>query len=366
MRILVRMEEWTLNQPIIERKTHVYLNRSLDRLGPVCKSLAKRGALIADRNTARLYGEKILSLLTKEGLSFDLLTFEGGEASKTRETKQKLEDELLKKKLSRDALLIGLGGGVVSDLAGFVAATHMRGVPLVLIPTTLLGMVDAAIGGKTAVNTPFGKNQIGAIYPPHAVFIHADFLKTLPATEWTNGLGEILKYGLIGNELLWDQCEKSGPNWKENIDPLILASITAKMEVVQKDPEEKGLRRILNFGHTVAHGLEALSEYRIPHGEAVLVGCLAESYLSWKLGYLSADDFQRIESLYQKFPLRVPPLENLYEAMTMDKKAKDQEPRFVLIGRIGHALPFEGAYCRTVPKQQIEEMIDWLRKKSVV
>lgn len=319
----------------------------------ICLNVSRRGAILADAQIAQTYGAAI-----QKALGYELIPVPSGEKHKTRETKQALEDELLKRKLGRDTVIVGIGGGVTTDMVGFVASTYMRGVPLILIPTTLLGMVDAAIGGKTGVDTPFGKNTVGSFYLPKAIFIEVDWLKTLPEKEMKNGLSEILKYGLIDNQAIWDQCN----HWKTELKPLIHASIACKIKIVEQDFEETGLRRILNFGHTMGHALELLSHFQMAHGEAVALGCMAESYLSHLLGYLSAAALEQILSLYQKLGYAFKRVDSkaFLEALAMDKKSKGGEPRFVLIDRIGHCVPFDGAYCRPVEKEVLDKMIAWM------
>jgi len=328
--------------------------KALDSLPEARALFSGRVAIVADQAIASTHGKKIQEMAQGE-----LFPFAGGEAAKTRETKQKFEDALLQKGFGRDTLLIGVGGGVVTDFTAFLASTYMRGVPLILIPTTLLGMVDAAIGGKSAVDTPFGKNLIGTVYQPTHIFIAPPLLATLPEPEWTCGLSEILKYGLIADPAIWELLEKDPAHWKKALVPLILSSVQAKKRVVEQDPFEKGLRRILNFGHTIAHALETVSGFKMPHGEAVAIGCVAESVLSHRLGFLKQHDLARIKALFRKFPFsfKLPKLDRLKEAMRIDKKAKGGEPRFVLIDRIGHPLPFDGEYCRTVPETEIAEAL---------
>ena len=306
----------------------------LDSLKTLC---TPRGIIFADHAIAATHAPAL-------NLNYEVIPVP---PFKTRETKQLLEDELLKRKMGRDTTLIALGGGTTTDLIGFLASTYMRGVPVIYIPTTLLGMVDAAIGGKNGLDTPFGKNSIGTFYSPKAIIIEPSFLKTLPPKEWKNGLAEILKYGLIDDEQLF--CEEF--QWDH-----VQRSIEIKEKIVQIDPRESGLRRILNFGHTVGHALELQDS--IPHGEAVAIGCVAESYLSHILGYLSASDFERIHRLYQKLGFAMRPLHSLD---ILDKKAKNGELRFVLIDRIGHALEFDGEYCRTVPQNALKKMVEWLQ-----
>jgi len=326
-------------------------------------STKKRIAIIAD--TAISSQAETL----KKDLQAELLLFSGGEAAKTRENKERFEDALLKKQFGRDTLLIGMGGGVVTDFTAFLASTYMRGVALFLIPTTLLAMVDAAIGGKTGVDTSFGKNQIGTIYQPDCIFVDMAYLKTLPDKEWISGLSEILKYGLIADSEIWELIEQNPSKWKEHISSFILSSIRIKTKVVQEDPlEQKGFRRILNFGHTVAHALETLSSYTMSHGEAVAMGLIAESFLSFHLGFLPKKEFERIETLIRKFPyqFKLPKaFASFLSAMQIDKKAKMGIPRFVLIDRIGHTLPFDGAYCKSVAETALKALSHWMESNYV-
>lgn len=319
-----------------------------------CHAIAKRGAILIDAHIAPTHGPRL-----QNSLGFDLIEVPSGEVHKTRETKQKLEDELFKRKIGRDSLLIAVGGGVTTDLVGFLASTYMRGVPLVLIPTTLLAMVDAAIGGKTGVDTPFGKNLIGSFYLPKAIFIDTELLKTLPEKEMKNGYSEILKYGLIDDLQIWKR-------WRD-LSFSIRASIACKVKVVSQDFEEtKGLRRILNFGHTVGHALEMLSHFQMPHGEAVALGCMAESYLSHLLGYLPAHDLEAILQLYRHLGYRFKKTESraLFDAMALDKKAKGGLPRFVLLEKIGACVSFGGEYCTTVKQEALDEMIRWMNHEN--
>jgi 3-dehydroquinate synthase len=234
----------------------------------------------------------------------------------------------------------------------------MRGIPLILIPTTLLAMVDAAVGGKTGVDTSYGKNLIGTFYYPKAIFADLDLLQTLPEKEWFNGLAEILKMGLIRDPVIWEMAQKNRK------DPdLILKATQGKIDVVEQDPIEQGMRRILNFGHTIGHALETVSHYEMSHGEAVAIGCVVEAHLSMRLGYLSEKDFEQIQEMYSHWPLKLPrgyTQSKLLQAMSHDKKKAKGEIRFVLINKIGHAISFEGAYCRTVTLKQLESTLDWM------
>ncbi len=344
------MEHLTLKPILSPSKTDIYFG--MDRLIQICHGLSKRGVILVDEAIAKTDGARI-----QKTLSYELISVS---PHKTREAKEILENELLKRKLGRDAVILGMGGGTTTDLVAFIASTYMRGIPLVLIPTTLLGMVDASIGGKTGVDTPFGKNLVGTFYLPKAIFIEPELLKSLPEKEMKNGLSEILKYGLIEDSSIWEKCAR----WKEEIASLIYSSISCKVKIVEQDFEEKtGLRRILNFGHTVGHALELLSGYEIPHGEAVALGCMAESYLSHILGYLSPHELEKILSLYRKlgYTFKKFDTEPFLEALSMDKKGKEGSSRFVLIDRIGHCLPFNGEYCRDVPRKELDRLIEWMK-----
>jgi 3-dehydroquinate synthase len=343
------MDRLILKPELTPPKVEIYFH--LELLAQICHGLSKRGVVLTDQTIASSHGA-----LIQKKLGYELIPVS---AHKTREVKEALEDELMKRKFGRDSVIVAVGGGVTTDLVGFLASTYLRGVPLVLIPTTLLAMVDAAIGGKTGIDTPFGKNLIGTFYLPKAIFIDVRFLDTLPETEMKNGLSEIMKYGLIEDKKIW----QNSANWKEKLPYLIEASIACKIKVVEQDFEEKsGLRRILNFGHTVGHALELLSHFQIKHGEAVALGCMAESYLSHQLGYLSKETLDQILGLYRKFGYAFKTLDSkaFIEALLMDKKTKAGDPRFVMIDEIGHCLPFDGEYCRPVPQREIDRLIEWM------
>lgn len=305
--------------------------------------------LIADQGLKELYATDLAKRIGAE-----LLTIPSGERAKSQETAIHLMEQLFQLGADRESTLIGLGGGAATDLIGFVASIYMRGLPLILIPTTLLGAVDAVIGGKTAIDTSFGKNLIGTLYHPQAIFIDLNLFQTLPEKERLNGMAEILKMGLIYDRSLWA---------KESSPALILKAIRAKISIIEQDAKDHSLRRILNFGHTIAHALETVSGYAMDHGEAVALGSLVESHLSRTLGYLSDNDFNEIERVLSCFPLKLPKnysRSKLFEAMKHDKKRGGGAPRFVLIDRIGHAIAFDGAYCRPVSPSELEPSLDWM------
>ncbi len=329
---------------------------SMTALANILEKKGKRYALVTDAHVEKLYGRKLQSQLRQKRFDVELIVIPAGEQAKNRQTKADIEDQMLEHEFGADTTIIALGGGVVTDLVGFVAGTYCRGIPLICVPTTLLGMVDASIGGKTGVNVSKGKNLIGIYHFPSLVLIDPEFLKTLPKQELRNGIAEVIKYGLIASKKLFTIVE----NGVDLIDA-IARSIEIKMAVIEKDPfEQKGYRRVLNFGHTIGHALESLLNYQIGHGDAVAIGMLIESYLSMRMGYLKEEDFKRIQRLLQaqEFPLQIlkkVTCARLIKAMALDKKSLESVPRFVLLQSIGRTVSFDGEYCTPVKPKLIEE-----------
>jgi 3-dehydroquinate synthase len=300
----------------------------------------RRVALIADDTVYRLLREGRLPGARWDGAA---LTFPSGERSKTRDTWSRLTDELLRLGFGRDSGIVALGGGVAGDLGGFVAATYMRGVPYLQVPTTLLAMLDASVGGKTGVDTAEGKNLIGAFHPPVAVLADPRVLATLPEREYRAGLAEAVKHGLIADREYFGWMER-------NVEPLLTRdpaalqhlvrrSVEIKAEVVSEDEREAGRRAILNAGHTVAHALERATEYRLPHGEAVGLGLLAEAALATGLGLATPEAGARVAALLERLglPTRLEPLpeERVLQAMESDKKNRGGGIRFALPRGLG-------------------------------
>jgi 3-dehydroquinate synthase len=301
----------------------------------------RRVALIADASVHRLLAEGRLAGAHWDGA---VLTFPPGERSKTRETWGRLTDELLRLGFGRDSGIVALGGGVAGDLAGFVAATYMRGIPCLQVPTTLLAMLDASVGGKTGVDTPEGKNLIGAFHPPVAVLADPLVLATLPDREYRAGLAEAVKHGLIADREYFAWIEGSVAALRAR-DPaalqhLVRRSVEIKAEVVGEDEREAGRRAILNAGHTVAHALERATDFRLPHGEAVGLGLVAEAALATGLGLASPEAGARLAALLERLglPTRVgEPLgeERILAAMGSDKKNRAGGVRFALPRGVG-------------------------------
>jgi len=302
-------------------------------------------AIITDSNVEKICGNKILQILDKKDRVF-ILSFKAGEESKNRKTKEELEDRLFELGFGRDTLIIALGGGVTGDLAGFIAATYMRGVPFIQIPTTLLSQVDSSIGGKVGIDHPSGKNLIGAFYPPNKVYIDLDLLSTLPNEEIVNGIAEIVKAATIKDgeffTYLESNIERVVKLEKEFIDNAIISSLKIKANIVQTDEKESGLRKILNFGHTIGHSIEILSDFEIPHGRAVGIGMAIETLISEKIGILKSEERDRIFQLLKKSKL----LDISFKALSdeiikktiLDKKTRKGVVEYCLIKGIGNAV----------------------------
>lgn len=310
-----------------------------------------RTALVAD---AAVYALLQAGRLGRGPWSGPALTFPSGEPSKTREQWSRLTDALLNEGYGRDSALVALGGGVAGDLAGFVAATYMRGLPYVQVPTSLLAMVDASVGGKTGVDAPEGKNLIGAFHPPVAVVADPRVLATLSDRDFRGGMAEAVKHGLIADPAYFAWLEAEADALLARREPalthLVRRSVELKAEVVSEDERETGRRAILNAGHTVAHALELVSGYALPHGDAVALGLVAECALAERLGLAPRGLGHRVAGLLARFglPVRLPaPVasDRLMAAMATDKKNRGAQVRFALPRAIGEMEPGEAWTC---------------------
>lgn len=276
----------------------------------------------------------------------DVLEIPPGEQSKNIHAARNLWSNLVDHALDRDSLIVNLGGGVVSDLGGFVAATYKRGTRYMNVPTSLMGMVDASIGGKTGVDLDQVKNMVGAFAAPTHVYIHVPFLRTLPKRQMLNGLAEMMKHALIKDHDHWQQMKKAPLHDLEQLAPFIFHSAGLKAQVVMEDPDEKNIRKILNFGHTIGHAFETLAmegdRKDLLHGEAVALGMICESHISWKRGILNEEDFQDIaqilSSIFPSFPLEEEDHLRMIELIRNDKKNHNDEFRFTLLQGIGQAV----------------------------
>ncbi|MGA2247468.1 MAG: 3-dehydroquinate synthase [Verrucomicrobiota bacterium] len=320
----------------------------LARLGAECAALklGQRCAVITDTNVGKKFAKAVLKSLGASGFEPVLVTIPAGEKSKRIATVEFCYDRLAAHRLERKSFIVALGGGVVGDVAGFVAASYLRGIPFVQAPTTLLAQVDSSVGGKTGVNLRAGKNLVGAFYQPRLVLCDLDAFRTLPKREFVSGLAEVIKYGIIYDAILFAQLELNLPKLLQR-DPATLATVVArcceiKADVVGQDETESGLRAILNFGHTIGHAIENSSGYgKYLHGEAIAIGQVAAAKLSHQILGLPSGDMVRIEKLFANAGLPVSGKLNaarrnkLLAAMQLDKKVCGGEVKFVLADKLG-------------------------------
>lgn len=323
-------------------------------------------AIVCDSTTKRLFGEKLKKKLLAEKLKAGLFSFPAGEKSKNLATVEKLMDEMLSKGIDRKSMVIALGGGVAGDVAGFVASCYMRGIPYVQVPTTLLAMVDSSIGGKTGVDLKNGKNSCGAFYQPKAVFMNVSYLEKLPEKEIRNGLAECIKYGIISDKELFYYLE-------ENLDRIfakdkrVLGNIVSecariKSEVVINDEKEQNLRKILNFGHTIGHAVEALTNYKkYSHGEAIACGMHYELLLAEKICNFPHEEAEKARALLERsgFEVDLPELKSkkLIEFMKKDKKNVSGKINFALPKMIGLMYRENGLYSISVNLESIKKAL---------
>ena len=337
----------------------------LPRLGAECAQLqlGQRCAVITDSNVGKKFAKAALKSMAASGFQPVLITVPAGEKSKCMAVVEKCYDQLAAHRLERKSFIVALGGGVVGDLAGFVAATYLRGIPFVQVPTTLLAQVDSSVGGKTGVNLKAGKNLVGAFYQPQMVLCDLDALKTLPKREFISGLAEVFKYGIIYDAILFAQLERNLPKLlkreAETLAAVIARCCEIKADVVGQDETEGGLRAILNFGHTIGHAIENSSGYgKYLHGEAISIGQVAAAKLSHKLLGLLSGDAEWIEKLFAqaglpvKIKLNAAQRKKLFAAMKLDKKVSGGEIKFVLAEKIGKV-----CWGQKVPSDLIEQVL---------
>src|SRR3989344_7019417 len=327
----------------------------------------KKIAVIMGEHTSRLHKPKLSKILGDLNPLF--VTVPSGESSKSREMKEEIEDNLLEHKFGRDSLVIAVGGGVIGDLSGFTASTFNRGIPIIHVPTTLLAMADSSIGGKTGINTKHGKNLIGTVYQPEAVFSDMDFLETLSDEEFKSGLAEIIKQGIIQDKELFDYLEEHTKDIlerkKDILQHIIKRSIELKKQVFELDSHEMGLRQILNFGHTYGHALEAYHSYRIKHGFAVAQGMIVEARISVMANSLKENDEKKIKNLIESFGFPMSDLAStskIMELMKSDKKSKGNKPRFVIVEKIGKVKSEKNNFSYEAEPDIIEKAIEECRK----
>ncbi|HTP04598.1 MAG TPA: 3-dehydroquinate synthase [Nitrospirota bacterium] len=349
-----------------DRSYDIEIGTGLGRIGEQIQGLGlgQKIAVITNPTVKKLYGQRVVDSLKAAGFLVLSIEIPDGEQYKTLDWANAIYSALLINSFDRKSALVALGGGVIGDLTGFAAATFMRGVPFIQVPTTLLAMVDSSVGGKTGVNHAMGKNMIGAFYQPKKVLMDLDVLKSLPRAEFLAGMAEVIKYGVIWDASFFEYLDRE----REKIlalDPEVLSHIIQrsceiKAEVVSEDERESGLRAILNFGHTVGHAIETAQNYTMRHGEAAAIGMVYASKLAHKTGLCDASVPDRVERLIRSYGLptdlaalsRKPSMTELMGAMQIDKKAEGGKVKFVLPKKIGEVV-VTGEW----EEQQLQELI---------
>jgi len=364
------LELTKVNVPLEKRSYEISIGQKLlNNIGLELNKILNIGQVILVTNDVVFpyYGETVQKSLEEAG--FEVLTqiIPDGEQYKSWQMAEKLLSQMLQARFNRDAVLVALGGGVIGDLAGFVASIYQRGIKFVQLPTSLLAQVDSSVGGKVAVNHPLGKNMIGSFYQPLGVWIDLDTLKTLPEREWRAGLAEIIKYGVIWDEQFFYFLESNVSLINErNLDvmqKIVKQCCEIKAEIVAGDEREENLRAILNFGHTIGHALENVTGYKeYRHGEAVAVGMVLAAKLAANMGLCNSQVVERLEQLLQNiglpvsFPRKIA-LGKILEAMLLDKKVKDKEFVFILPQKIGQV-----KIVRGIGKKYLEDFLTNTRR----
>lgn len=332
----------------------------------------KKLAVITDSEVEKLYAEPIARKLEDNGFIVNVFTFPAGEKSKTRQTKEIIEDAMLAKEYRRDCGIIAVGGGVVTDLAGFIAGTYGRGVPFVNYATTLLAAADASVGGKTAVDTPLATNLIGLFNQPQKVYLDIATWKTLPARQLSSGMAETIKHACLAEKGVFFDFLEENMEGLLALDPALCEHMaeqncSIKYHVVMKDERESGLREVLNLGHTVGRAIETVSDYRLLHGEAVSIGLVAQLHLACRLGYVIKEQADRVTALLERaeLPVQIPDYidrEALVRKLYTDKKVKNGQLRFVVQKGIGDIVEFEGgSFATPVTEETAREIIMEMR-----
>ena len=327
---------------------HIYLEPDFAKLPEAVEPLnikERKLCIVADSTTAELYGTELKEILKETCTYVSMFVFPAGEVNKTLNTVRDLYEHLILEKFDRKDMLVALGGGVVGDLTGFAAATYLRGIGFIQIPTTLLSQVDSSIGGKTGVDFDAYKNMVGAFHMPRLVYMNLNVLKTLPDRQFACGMGEIIKHGLIQDS---DYLEKLSTYQREIREKnyaallwMVAGSCKIKRHVVEEDPTEQGIRAWLNFGHTIGHSVEKLKDFTLCHGECVAIGCAAAAWMSWKRGLISEKEKEAAEQLLLDYqlPVSVKELkpEDIVKTTKLDKKMDAGKVKFVLLKKIGEA-----------------------------
>ncbi len=337
----------------------MYIGTNLEKelVHAVLAEKATRVAIITDSTVGKQHGTRVLKIFKDAEMAVEIFTFKAGESNKNQKTVTSLQHELLKRGYGRDTLIVALGGGVVGDVAGFVAATYLRGVPYIHVPTSLLAMVDSSVGGKVGIDTAYGKNTIGAFWQPQAVIMDFQFLKTLPLHEFVNGYFEAIKTFITSDARMFARAKtlhiESPLADMELVADIIHRSVEIKAEIVARDEREQNERRVVNFGHTIGHAIELLSKFKIPHGFSVGYGMLVETEIARSLKILSQKDADAIREYLATLgitarPLSKFPVKKILEMTRADKKSKGGMPHYVLVNGIGSVYTHKGQFAHAV------------------
>ncbi len=316
----------------------------------------KKLCIITDSKVKGLYGDEVCEFLKDKCKQIVVFSFPDGEKSKNLDTIKEIYEFLIQNKFDRKDMLLALGGGVVGDMTGFAAATYLRGIDFVQIPTTLLAQVDSSIGGKTGVDFDQYKNMVGAFYMPKLVYTNLSTLRSLDDRQYYSGMGEVMKHGLIKNasyyEWLIENMYEIHDRDLEILEEMVVKSNTIKKLVVEKDPTEKGDRALLNFGHTIGHAIEKAMNFELSHGECVALGCVAAAFISWKRELLSMDEYYEIRDMFVPFnlPISIDNInpEEILQLTASDKKMEGDQIKFILLKKVGKAM-----IDKTVTKEEI-------------
>ncbi len=326
--------------------------RGLQQLGQHCQQLklGKKIVVVSNPVIFKHYGQIVVDSLATAGFAVTTCILPAGERYKTLASIRKIYDVAIDQRLERSSTILALGGGVIGDMTGFAASSWLRGINFIQVPTTLLAMVDASIGGKTGVNHPQGKNLIGAFYQPRLVMIDPEVLKTLPNREWRAGMAEVIKYGIIWDAELFQMLEQAGKlDRLSQVSPELLADILrrsaqSKVDVVSQDEKESGIRAILNYGHTIGHAIESLTGYKVVnHGEAVAIGMVVAGQLAVKAQLWTNADAVRQDTVIRNtgLPILLPSginIDEIVAALSLDKKVQAGQVRFIMPTKIGAAI----------------------------
>lgn len=342
------------------KKYDVYVGPGLlDSAGGLIRTVSSAGTafIVSDDVVFSLYGEKLTSSLKKEGFRVESYVFEHGESSKNLSTYSLILEKMCEKHITRKDVVVALGGGVTGDVAGFTAATYQRGMDFVQIPTTLLAAVDSSVGGKTGVNLPNGKNQVGCFHQPSIVICDTALLDTIPESEYVNGCAEIIKYAVIASRQLFTEiCKKPV---KEQYESVIAECVSIKRDFVEKDEFDIGYRMMLNFGHTAGHAIETVSGYAVPHGLAVATGMMIMARAAAEKGYCDEETVREIGRALEKYSLPVSTdysAEELCGVILSDKKTKNGSITLVVPESVGRCVLLE---------TETSEILEWLKSGGV-